>query len=164
MDAVDVTGHARLLELDITDNNSIKDLQILSETCKIVSNYSVVGNVNTFGRVCIFNTDAGATYYVAWNEEKVSHSDAQDVSETKGMYLPKLSQAEEIASRIQNIRRVLNIEVDYLDQSFWTGTNKSSSGPNFYYFIYFSNDFSYETDRYASDSFDDFAYFSVYIN
>lgn len=135
-----------LTSLDINTNTALDTLYLDAADCYLtVSGYRAIDNVNTFGRVCVFNDDNGATYYLRWFAFN-SWDGAKTKCEDIGMTLPTVEEAEIIASRIQDIRNTLNITVSYDDQDFWTATVDANDSDYRIYIDFQNPSFDFKTN------------------
>ena len=111
-----------LASLDIDVNTAIDTLYLDADECYlVVSDFRTIDNVNTFGKVCVFNDDNGASYYIRWGGDKACGvTSAEEECIKLGMALPTLEEAENIAQRMPSIMRVIHIDFGVYIRRFYT--------------------------------------------
>lgn len=133
-----------LSELDINSNPELDSLTLDAADCYlVVSGYRAIENVNTFGKVCVFNDENRATWYLNWKSDwNYKWEEANEYCVERGMSLPTMIEADVIAQRILYIREVLDISCRYDYQDYWIlDVNEDNSMQH--YFMNFSEDFKY---------------------
>lgn len=133
-----------LSELDINSNPELDSLTLDAADCYlVVSGYRAIENVNTFGKVCVFNDENRATWYLNWKGDwTYKWEEANEYCVERGMSLPTMIEADVIAQRILYIREVLDISCGYDYQDYWIlDVNEDNSMQH--YFMNFSEDFKY---------------------
>lgn len=153
-----------LSELDINSNPELDSLTLDAADCYlVVSGYRAIENVNTFGKVCVFNDENRATWYLNWNGDFNKWERADEYCVERGMSLPTMIEADVIAQRILYIREVLDISDDYAYQDYWILDVNEDNSMQHYFMNFSSEDFKYSVsiDRITHGS--DKRYFATFI-